>query len=179
MTPTAAVRSVLAAVTLALLSAGPAVAFGEKAKGELKDASGKLVGSVEVVEVSGGSLITIVVDGLAPGSHAVGIHDTSTCEGDFSGAGGRYNPLGARHGFLDEEGPMAGDLPNIHVGADGKVRVEFLNHFISIGKDAQEPLLDADGASLVVFEKADDYLSEPDTVTGARIACAPLAPVEK
>ena len=37
-----------------------------------------------------------------------------------------------------------------------------------------DSLFDTDGSSLVLFEKADDYRSNPEGVAGARIACGVL-----
>jgi len=36
-------------------------------------------------------------------------------------------------------------------------------------------LLDGDGASLVVHERADDYVTDPAGTVGARIACSMIA----
>ncbi len=124
--------------------------------------------------VRGGALLRIKVSGLTPGEHGIHIHETGKCEGDFSSAGGIYNPIGSSHGYLSDEGPMAGDLPNLIVPESGSVEVEMLNANVVLSKDADEHLLDDDGASIVVFEKADDYLTEPEGDAGARIACGVL-----
>lgn len=162
----------LSALTLATcLFSEPVLAVGEKASAELKDRAGKPVGTVKVVQTGAGALIRVKIQGLPPGPHGFRIHGTGTCEGDFSSAGEIYNPLGAKHGFLSEEGPMAGDLPNLHAGSTGEVEFEFLNQFISLGKDAEEVMLDADGAAFVIFELADDYISEQDGNAASRLAC--------
>ena len=57
------------------------------------------------------------------------------------------------------EGPHAGDLPNIHVPADGKLEVEFLNPVVTLSQEAA--LLDADGTSIVIHAGADDYKTDP------------------
>ena len=85
-----------------------------------------------------------------------------------------YNPLGAKHGFSNDEGPMAGDLPNVVAAADGTAAAEVLTTFLNLSKDAEDTLFDADGSSLVIFEKADDYQSEPEGGAGLRIACGVL-----
>lgn len=166
------VRASLLAICLAQPFA--AHAAGDAAKADIKDASGKSIGSAEIKSVRGGALIRIKASGLTPGEHAVHIHETGTCEGDFTSAGGIYNPIGSSHGFLSDEGPMAGDLPNLIVPESGAVEVEFVNAYIVLSKDADEHLLDDDGASIVVFEKPDDYLSDPEGEAGTRIACGVL-----
>jgi Cu-Zn family superoxide dismutase len=169
----------LAAAVIALGSgAGGALAFGEKAAGELKDKAGTAIGRVELFEASGGVLLKVKLKGLPSGAHALRILDTGKCEGDFASAGEIYNPLGAKYGFLNEEGPMAGEVTNIYASATGEAEAESLNHFISLGKETEEPLLDADGASIVVFEGPADHFTEPDGNAGARIACGVISPAK-
>jgi Cu-Zn family superoxide dismutase len=161
----------------ALLSAAPgAMAVGETASANLKLADGKDAGSVTMTEATSGVLLHFNLKGLPPGPHAVHVHETGKCEGDLSSAGGIYNPLGAKHGFLHDEGPMAGDLPNIYIGADGTAVAEVLSPFLTLSKDAEETLFDADKTSIVVYAKADDYESEPEGGAGSRIACGIIVP---
>lgn len=164
--------------SLAVLSlvsaASPAAAVGEGATAIIKLADGTEAGTVTFTEATSGVLIKFDLKGLKPGAHAVHVHDAEKCEGDFSSAGGIYNPLGAKHGFLHDEGPMAGDLPNIHADAAGTVLSEVLSPFLTLSKEAEETLFDADGSSIVVFEKPDDYESDPDGGGGARIGCGKI-----
>ncbi len=69
---------------------------------------------------------------------------------------------------------MAGELPNIFAANNGELEAEVLNHFITLGKEAEEPLLDADGASIVIFEKASDHVSDPDGNAGAELLAVRL-----
>lgn len=125
-----------------------------------------------------GVLLKLKLVGLPPGSHGIHFHDVGKCDGDFSGAGAIYNPLGAKHGFLNEEGPMVGDLTNLIVSAAGEVEIEILSPFVTLNKAAEESLFDANGSSIVVFEKSDDYQSEPEGNAGQRIACGIVMPVK-
>jgi Cu/Zn superoxide dismutase len=172
------VRCAAAFAALFGLTGTGAFALGEKAAADLKDKSGNPVGRIEFVEASGGVLIKVKLKGLPPGPHGLRIHDTGNCEGDFASAGEVYNPLGAKYGFLNEDGPMAGELPNIYVGGNGELEAELLNQFIALGKEAEEPLLDGDGASILVFEKAGDHISEPEGNAGSKIACGVIAPTK-
>jgi Cu-Zn family superoxide dismutase len=70
---------------------------------------------------------------------------------------------------------MAGDLPNIHVAADGKASGEIVSPFLTLSKEAEETLFEADGSSLVLFEKPDDYATEPEGGAGARIVCGSIS----
>ena len=66
---------------------------------------------------------------------------------------------------------MAGDLPNIHADASGNVLSEVLSPFLTLSKEAEDTLFDADGSSIVIFEKADDYETDPDGGAGKPIGC--------
>lgn len=156
------------------IEAAPAEAVGEVATAKLKLADGKDAGTISFMEATAGVLLKFDLSGLPPGAHAIHVHESGKCEGDFSSAGGIYNPLGAKHGFLHDEGPMAGDLPNIHAAADGKAIGEMLSPFLTLSKEAEETLFDPDGSTIVIFEKPDDYESDPEGSAGRRIACGTI-----
>ena len=155
-----------------------AMAVGEKAQAELKASDGRDAGSIKMVETTAGVLLRIKLKGLTPGPHGLHIHDSGKCEGDFKSAGTIYNPLGAKHGYLNDEGPMVGDLPNVFVGPSGDVEVELVSPFVTLNREAEQTIFDADGTAFVVFEKADDYLSDGDGNAGGRIACGMIVPVK-
>jgi superoxide dismutase, Cu-Zn family len=167
----------IGAATLAMLlvaAADRAGAMGEKAVAELKLANGTSAGTVTLTEIAAGVMLKFDLKGLPPGPHALHVHEVGKCEGDFSSAGGIYNPLGAKHGFLDEEGPMAGDLPNVVAAADGTALAEVLSPYLHLSKETDDTLFDTDGSSLVLYEKADDYQTDPEGGGGTRIACGVL-----
>jgi Cu-Zn family superoxide dismutase len=172
------VRVALAGLASMCAAAGfavPALAVGETATAAIKLANGTDAGLVTFTEGTAGVLLKFDLKGLPPGVHAVHVYETGKCEGDLSSAGGIYNPLGAKHGFLHDEGPMAGDLPNIYAGADGTVKAELLSPFLTLSTEAEESLFDADGAAVVIQEEADDYEAEPDGGAGTRIACGTIS----
>lgn len=167
------------ALTLSLLALGepvPAYAFGEAAVAKIKLVDGTSSGTISLSETNAGILIKFDLQGLTPGPHAIHVHEAGKCEADFVSAGAIHNPLGAGHGFLNAEGPMNGDLPNIYAGSDGKANGEILSQLLSLSKDSEDSIFDADGASFVIYEKADDYLSDPEGEAGARIACGVIDP---
>lgn len=166
------------AVALLATNGLPAAAGSVQGKAELKDTSGKSVGTVDILETPAGALFKIKASGLPPGPHAIHVHEAGVCEGDFASAGGIYNPVGAEHGFLHENGPMAGDLPNLYVPDSGSIEADMLNTFIVLSKDAEETIFSDDGASIVVFEKGDDYQTDPDGDAGSRIACGVISPAK-
>ena len=64
--------------------------------------------------------------------HALHIHAVGKCEPpNFKSAGPHFNPDQTKHGIMNPEGPHAGDLPNLHVPADGKLAVEFLDPVVT------------------------------------------------
>lgn len=170
MHATGMARWALSAVLMAIV-AQPALAVGEKALAEIKARDGKDLGKVKIIETTAGVLIKVKLAGLKPGVHGFQLHETGKCEGDFASAGKILNPLGARHGFLHEEGPMVGNLPNLFASASGEVEVELLSPFVTLSKDSEESLFDADGTAFIVFENEDDYKTEPEGNAGARAAC--------
>ena len=94
-------RLTLAAAVLLVVSAGgPAWAAGETATAVLKFANGSDAGTIKLTEAPAGVLLKFDLKGLTPGPHALHVHEAGKCEADFSSAGNIYNPLGAKHGFL-------------------------------------------------------------------------------
>jgi superoxide dismutase, Cu-Zn family len=160
-----------AAAVAALLSAGAAQA--QQARAELKDANGTTVGQATLEQKGDSVRIAATFTGLPAGSHAFHIHEVGKCEPPFESAGAHFNPTGKQHGRDNAQGPHAGDLPNVEVTSGGRGKVEATTKGVSLdgGKTA---LLDADGAALVVHEKADDYKTDPGGGAGKRIACGVL-----
>ena len=164
-------------MALSLLTVGSArAAVGDKAHADLKGFDGRDLGTVVMSETTAGVLLHIKLKGLGPGVHALHIHETGKCDGDFKSAGGIYNPLGAKHGYLNDEGPMVGDLPNLFVGATGEVEVELVSPFVTLSKEAEETIFDADGTAFILFDKADDYVSEAEGNAGSRLGCGVIVP---
>lgn len=166
----------IGATLVMLLALAPVQPAHAAARTEIKGRDGKSLGAVRMIETTAGLLISVKLKGLPPGPHGFHVYEVGKCEGDFASAGAIYNPLGAKHGLLNDDGPMAGDLPNLFVTASGDVEVELVSHFITLSKQVDETLLDADGSALLVREKPDDYRTDPDGGTGARIACGVIVP---
>lgn len=165
----------VACAMLAVAAPQKAFAFGETATAALKSAGGADAGVVTFTEGSAGVLLKFDLKGVPPGAHGVHITEKGVCDGDFSSAGGIYNPLGAKHGLLSEEGPMSGDLPNVYAATDGAVLAELLSPAITLSMQNEEGLFDSDGSAIVILEKADDYETEPDGGAGQRIACGVIS----
>jgi Cu-Zn family superoxide dismutase len=147
----------------------------DTASAVLKDASGKDVGKATLTVAPSGVLVSLDLAAVPAGEHAFHIHAVGKCEPpDFKSAGPHFNPDETKHGLLNPEGPHAGDMPNLHVPADGKLQVEILDPAVTLSAEAA--LLDADGAALVIHAAADDYKTDPAGNAGDRIACGVIMP---
>jgi Cu-Zn family superoxide dismutase len=167
-------KPTLAALLAVALGLGSSAYAADKASAVLKDKDGKEVGKVELTDTPSGVLMRLTLDGVPPGDHAFHVHAVGKCEPpDFKSAGPHFNPDQTRHGIMSPEGPHAGDLPNIHVPADGKLEVEFLNPVVTLSQESA--LLDADGSSIVIHAGPDDYKTDPAGNSGDRIACGVIA----
>jgi Cu-Zn family superoxide dismutase len=159
----------------ALLAAAMSANAAEMANTQLKDASGKAVGDVDLTQTPGGVLIRLQIKGLPPGEHAFHIHAVGKCEPPFESAGGHFNPTHAHHGMMAGEG-HAGDMPNLHVPQSGDLSIEVVNTAVTLEKGKPNSLFDNDGSALVIHAKADDYKSDPAGNAGDRIACGVIQP---
>jgi Cu-Zn family superoxide dismutase len=170
--------TVLVVIATALLAAvaGAALAqeAGTGATAELLDAQGNVVGSAQFTEGTGGGgvVVTVQAQSLTPGEHGIHLHETGACEGPaFESAGGHINPTGAQHGLENPQGPHAGDLPGLSVGADGTASYQATNTLVTLSGGGAGSLLDADGSALVIHAAADDQVTDPTGNSGDRVAC--------
>ena len=168
------------AVVIALLLAGCASmssgpATDNTARAELKNAGGQPVGTATFTQVNNVVRVVLEAQGLPRGAHGVHVHAVGKCDPpDFQTAGGHFNPASRQHGALNPQGPHAGDLPNIEIGADGKGRLESTTELFSLGSGTST-LFDADGSALVIHAAPDDFKTDPTGNSGARIACGVIS----
>jgi len=155
---------------LSSLLALAAPASAAEAHAILKSGDGKAVGKVTLEDTGDGVLLKAAFEGLPSGVHAFHVHAVGKCEPPFQTAQGHFNPTGKQHGYLNANGPHAGDMPDIHVPDSGKLTVEVFLPNVTIDKGAAR-LLDDDGAALMIHAGPDDYKSDPAGNAGDRVAC--------
>jgi Cu-Zn family superoxide dismutase len=156
---------------LMLIAAALLPAAAQTASAALKNADGKDVGTARLTQTPAGVLIQLSVKGLPPGEHAFHVHAVGKCEPPFTTAGGHFNPTGKKHGMMAPEGQHAGDMPNLHIPANGELAAEVLNAAVTLEKGKPNSLFDADGSAMVIHAGKDDYKTDPTGEAGGRIAC--------
>lgn len=137
------------------------------------DVDGNQIGLVALGEDAGEPGLIVIVDGLSPGEHGIHLHEAGRCESQddtpFSAAGGHFNPGNMPHPY------HAGDLGNLVVGESG-ASVLFADLGAATFDDGVWGVMDDDGTALIIHATVDDLDTDPSGNSGARIACAVLAP---
>lgn len=141
---------------------------------DMIDTAGDKFGTATLSEQPDGVGIKLELEGLAPGLHAIHVHEFPECElPDFISAGEHFNPDGNEHGLLNTDGAHLGDLPNIEADTNGKVDVELMLAEATL-MDGKHSLVRDEGTSLIVHESLDDGYSQPSGNSGARILCGEI-----
>lgn len=145
---------------------------------ELRNGGGDLVGVATFTEGHDGVRIAVNLFNMPPGVHALHVHAAGSCENpDFKSAQGHFNPYNRKHGLKSSQGPHAGDLFNITVGADGTCAVAVTAPLVTLG-DGENSLFREGGTALMIHQGPDDYMSDPAGAAGPRIACGVIRPFE-
>lgn len=148
----------------------------EKRVVEVVDPAGAAIGTIEVLQDANGSTLAVEVAGLEEGLRGVHLHETGRCEGpSFETAGGHWNPSAKEHGRDNPAGAHAGDLSNLIVDSEGHGSATYLVGGILM-EGTEIRMADEDGTALVIHAGPDDYRTDPSGDSGARVACAVLAP---
>ena len=153
------------------------------------------VGSAFLVEVPSAEALKTVevflsVRGLAPGKHAVHIHEVGACTPapSCAGAGSHLDqgPAEANVPVTDNHPWHSGDLVNLNVGADGRGVLIATTTRFALSEPANRPagrelsLFDADGSAIIIHALPDLYCPDPadaNCAGGGRVACGVIQPV--
>ena len=165
----------LGAATAACMTDSASTAGNEReepsAGASILNRSGEAQASAQLIQVRQLIRVEVEAGGLRPGTYGAHIHAAGTCNPpDFASAGPHWNPTGRQHGAENPQGKHLGDLPNLQVDAQGRGLLIFAVENASLYGGAN-PLLDADGASIVIHARPDDYRTDPSGNSGDRIAC--------
>ncbi len=145
-------------------------AVTDSATAVVRDAAGRELGTLTLKDAETGLAVAGRLAGLPPGEHGVHLHATGRCNPPaFDSAGSHWNPGERQHGSANPQGPHAGDLPNLVVGADSAGMMEGTTAAGSLRGEV--PLLDADGAAVIIHAGRDDYQGQPSGNAGSPIAC--------
>ena len=137
---------------------------------DVRNAIGQSKARATATQVGDSIRIRLEASGMPRGSYGAHVHMTGRCDApDFATAGGHWNPTRQQHGKNNPRGMHKGDLPNLLVGTDGRGSVEMTIPGASLL--GAMPMLDADGASLVIHAQPDDHRTDPSGNSGGRIAC--------
>ncbi len=133
-------------------------------------ANGLPAGTAQLLATSDGVSVTVALAGFEPGTHAVHLHMTGSCEApDFKSAGGHLNPGAKQHGMQNPMGSHLGDMPNVEVAANGTGTIT--TRLSGTRDEILDAIYDGDGTAVVVHSGADDYKSDPAGNAGSREAC--------
>ena len=150
-----------------------------RAEAQLYDGQGIHVGEVLFTQENNGVKVAAEINNMPEGIHALHIHETGQCQAsDFKSSGGHFNPFGKQHGFLNQKGPHAGDLPNIEVEENGKGKMTVTTNYLTLTKGEVNSLLKDGGTAVVIHQGPDDYISDPAGGGGPRIACGVIEEIE-
>lgn len=132
---------------------------------------GENLGIARLTDTDAGLLIQLDLQTLPPDQWiAFHIHEGGECDvqGDFESAGGHWDAGDNAHGYLAGGGPHAGDMPNMHVRADGRLLADVFNPSARLTGEADNVV----GRTLIFHTMPDDYQSQPSGDAGDRLACA-------
>lgn len=129
--------------------------------------------------------VTITISGnpekLAPGLHAVHIHEKGDCAGGFKCAGGHFDPGPSGNTDPDENHPHhAGDLPNILVDETGQGVLQCVTTRVTLSDGPLSILEPEEGTALMIHGNPDPYHGGPKgsgVSGGPRVACGVIESV--
>ena len=129
------------------------------ARAILRDRMGRSAGHVTFRQSAAGTKVHASISGLDPGSefHGFHIHANGDCSGDFTAAGGHWNPGGAVHG------DHSGDMPVLYADSTGVASTTFTTDAFTVA----QLLGDEGGVAVMVHAGRDNYANIPSRYSTA------------
>lgn len=152
------------------------------AQAEIVNNQGLNIGSAIFKQGSEGVVMRIKIHNLPEGIHGMHFHEAGNCS-DLrlvDEAKATTTTPERMHGFLNADGPLEADLPNLIVSKDGTTQVELYSNMISIAGVGWKPeLLDNNGSALIIRDLEDDHITQPAGNAGVPIACGVITPLQE
>lgn len=145
------------------------------AEAVLINSAGRPVGTATFWQTTDGAVITVRVRDLPLGRHGIHLHRHAQCDPpEFLSAGAHFNPEGKKHGRKNPEGHHLGDLPNLEVADDGTGRLAATVPGMELVEFTPTAIANTTGLAVIIHERQDDEVTDPDGNSGARIACGTI-----
>jgi Cu-Zn family superoxide dismutase len=142
------------------------------AEANIRNKDGQEVGRATLVETAEGVRVAVTAFRLPRGPKGVHIHEVGVCQPPaFASAGGHFNPTKRKHGRLHPEGPHAGDLPNLVIGASGEGGIDIVTKAVTLRPGRPNSLFGDNGTSIIIHADPDDEKTDPTGNSGARVGC--------
>jgi Cu-Zn family superoxide dismutase len=126
-----------------------------------------VTGVVTLTQETNGVRIVADLSNLTPGKHGFHIHEFGDCAcDDAMCAGGHYNPHNMPHGGPHDAQRHIGDLGNIEADVQGNVHLDYMDSMSTL--NGPYSLI---GRTIIIHEKADDFVTQPTGDAGARLGC--------
>ncbi len=124
-----------------------------------------VTGTVTFTQEEKGVRVIAHLSGLKPGNHGFHIHEYGDISSDDgTSAGGHYNPMGMPHGKPISDKRHEGDMGNIEADPLGIANLEYIDPEVKL--NGEHSII---GRSVVVHEKADDFMTQPTGNAGSRV----------
>jgi len=120
--------------------------------------------------------VSIVVQGLTPGTHAVHIHESGACT-PCTAAGGHFDPGPNGNSSPDGNHPFhSGDLVNLEVNGNGAGSMHTTTSRVTLSVGPLS-VFDANGSAIIIHANPDTYCPDGPVAGcagGGRVACGIL-----
>lgn len=133
------------------------------------DGASIVLGEATFTEVPGGVDVNVSLNNVPPGYHGFHVHEFGSCEDGGTAAGGHFNPLGVKHGYIVTDGYQnahVGDLGNIVIDQDGSGTLSLMVPDLPLTDDERAIA----GHSVILHANRDDF-GQPTGNAGGRIGC--------